>query len=284
MGGESMAAEGEPIRRHVLREGIQGARKNKLFTIVLVVLSLVLGGVLAGLVEEIDLDIVAGEEDEDGEGGVGTDVRYAPVIIPSDFVTGVNNTYFPLAPGTRWVYETKTEDGTERDVVEVTNGTKLVMGVTCVEVKDTVSIGGAVIEDTLDWYAQDVHGNVWYFGEDSKEYEGGKVVSTGGSWEAGVGGAKPGIIMLADPEVGLSYHQEHLEGEAEDMAQVLSLDATAIVPHGSYAHVLQTREWTPLEPKVAEEKYYAAGLGCVLEVAVRDGGERTELVEYLPGR
>jgi hypothetical protein len=278
-----MAAEEKPPRRHVLREGVQGARKNKLFTIALVVLSLVLGGVLGELVQEIDLHIGSEEETEDGEGHATTDVQYEPVIVPADFVTGVNNTYFPLHPGTRWVYETKTGDGTERDVVEVTNGTALVMGVSCVVVRDTVFIGGIVMEDTSDWYAQDVHGNVWYFGEDSKEYEGGKVVSTGGSWEGGVGGARPGIIMLADPEIGLYYHQEYLKGEAEDMAQVLSLDATATVPYGSYGHVLQTREWTPLEPKVAEEKYYAAGIGCVLEVAVKGGGERTELVEYVPG-
>ena len=282
--GKTMAAEERPLRRHVLREGVQGARKNKLFTIALVVLSLVLGGVLGELVQEIDMHIGPEDEDEEGEGHVGADVQYEPVIVPSDFVPGVNNTYFPIAPGTRWVYETKTGDGTERDVVEVTNGTKLVMGVTCVVIRDTASVGGTVVEDTSDWYAQDVRGNVWYFGEDSKEYEGGQVVGTAGSWEGGVGGAKPGIIMLADPEVGLSYHQEYKKGEAEDMAQVLNLDATATVPYGSYGHVLQTKEWTPLEPKVAENKYYAPGVGCVLEVAVKGGTDRTELIEYMAGR
>jgi len=234
-----MAAEERPPRRHVLREGVEGARKNRVITITLVVLSVVLGGVLGGLVEEIDMHI--GPEDENGEGDAGADVQYEPVIAPSDFVTGVNNTHFPLIPGSMWIYETKTEDGTEQDVVEVTNLTKLVLGVTCVVVLDTVSIDGSNIEVTVDWYAQDAHGNVWYFGEDSTEYEGAKIVSHAGSWEAGVDGAKPGIIMLADPEVGLSYHQEHLKGEAEDMAQVLSLDTTATVPYGTYGHVLQTR-------------------------------------------
>jgi hypothetical protein len=183
-----------------------------------------------------------------------------------------------------WIYETKTGDGTERDVVEVTNITKVIMGVTCVVVADTVSIDGSNIEVTADWYAQDQRGNVWYFGEYSTEYEGAKVVSHAGSWEAGVGGAKAGIVMLADPEVGLSYRQEYLKGEAEDMAQVLNLDATSIVPYGAYDHVLQTKELTPLEPKVAEDKFYAPGIGCVLEVGVKGGSDRTELIEYYPGR
>jgi hypothetical protein len=280
-----MAAVERPLRRRALREGVQGARKNWPFTIALVVLSLVLGGALGGLVEEIDMDLWPGDDDEDEEGGGGAsnDIPYEPVIVPSDFVAGVDNTLFPLHPGTRWVYETVTEGGTERTVIEVTNGTKLVMGVTCVVVRDTVSLDGTVIEDTLDWYAQDVRGNVWYLGEDSKEYEGGEVVGTAGSWEAGVGGARPGIIMLAHPEVGLSYHQEYLKGEAEDLAQVLSLTATATVPTGSYSSMLQTREWTPLEPDVAEDKYYAAGIGCVLEVGVRGGTDRTELVEHVAG-
>ena len=278
-----MVAEEEPARHNALREGVQGAGKNKLFTIVLVVLSVIMGAVLGGLVEEMDLHIGPEDEEEDDGGGAGTDVQYAPVIVPSDFVAGVNNTYFPLIPGTMWVYETKTEDGTEQDVVEVTALTKVVLGVTCVVVSDTVSIGGSNIEVTADWYAQDVDGNVWYFGEDSTEYEGAKVVSHAGSWEAGVDGAMPGIIMLADPEVGLSYHQEYLKGVAEDMAQVLSLDASASVPEGAFSHVLRTKEWTPLEPKAAEEKYYAAGIGCVLEVAVKGGTDRTELVEYMAG-
>jgi hypothetical protein len=157
------------------------------------------------------------------------------------------------------------------------------MGVTCMVVRDTVSTGGQVIEDTWDWYAQDVHGNVWYFGEDTKEFENGKVVSTEGTWEGGVGGARPGIVMLADPQVGLTYHQEYLKGVAEDMAQVLDLSTNATVPAGSYGHAVQTKEWTPLQPKVLENKYYVAGIGCVLEVTVKGGTDRVELVEYVPG-
>ena len=120
---------------------------------------------------------------------------------------------------------------------------------------------GNLTEKTFDYYAQDKKGNVWYFGEDTKEYENGKVVSTKGSWEAGVDGAKPGFIMQADPKVGETYRQEYYEGEAEDMAKVLSLSESVTVPYGSFDQVLVTKEWTPLEPGLVEHKYYAPGVG-----------------------
>jgi len=214
--------------------------------------------------------------DDEDEGGVSFDDPYQPVIDPADFVLGVNNTYFPLVPGTTFVYE-----GAEHVEVHVTNSTRTVMGVVCVVVRDMVSEDGAVVEDTYDWYAQDVHGNVWYFGEDSKEYEDGEMVSTAGSWEAGVGGARPGIVMLAHPHVGLTYRQEYLKGEAEDMGTVLSLDAAVTVPAGTYSGALRTKDFTPLEPGVLEHKYYAPGVGLVLE---EEGTVRVELIEVRTGQ
>lgn len=208
---------------------------------------------------------------------------YAPNIKPSEFVEKVDNEYFPLEPGTTFVYEGKTEDGTERNTVAVTHATKRVMGVGCTVVRDSVSVGGKLAELTFDWYAQDKEGNVWYFGENSKEYENGKVTSTKGSWEAGVNGAKPGIIMQADPRVGETYRQEYYEGEAEDTAKVLSLNESANVPYGSFDHLLLTKDWNPLEPGVVEQKYYAQGIGNVLEVGVKGTSERVELIDIKKG-
>jgi hypothetical protein len=184
---------------------------------------------------------------------------YAPHINPADFTTTIDNEYFPLKPGTTFIYE----GGAERDEFAVTSDTKQVMGVECVVVLDEAWEDGKLIERTYDWHAQDKEGNVWYFGEDTKEYKNGKVVSTQGSWEAGVDGAKPGIIMRADPKVGQSYRQEYYEGEAEDMAKVLDLNESVTVAYGSFDHALETKEWTPLEPGYAEHKYYAPGVGFV---------------------
>ncbi len=205
---------------------------------------------------------------------------YTPHIDPADFVAKVDNPYFPLPPGARWTYRGKTPDGIERDVVEVTSQTKVIRGVRCVVVHDTVSIGGQVTEDTFDWYAQDRTGNVWYFGEDTKEFENGKVKSTTGSWEAGVKGAQPGIIMKARPKVGHPYRQEYAKGEAEDMAKVLSTRKSVTVPAGTYRGTIETKDFTPLEPSLVEHKYYARGVGVVLEVTVKGGSERVELIEY----
>jgi hypothetical protein len=182
---------------------------------------------------------------------------YAPHIKPADFTTKLDNEYFPLKPGTTFVYE----GGAERGEMTVTYDTKKVMGVECVVVDDRGYEAGKLIEKTYDWFAQDKQGTVWYFGEDTKEYENGEVVSTKGSWEAGVDGAKPGIIMPSDPKVGHSYHQEYYPGEAMDMARVLSLKASVTLPYGSFDHVLETREWTPLQPGFSEKKYYVRGVG-----------------------
>lgn len=203
------------------------------------------------------------------------DPTYNLSINPADFVAGVDNLLFPLVPGTRYVYQ----GGEETIEVTVTDDTKQILGVTTIVVRDVVSVGGEIIEDTYDWYAQDKAGNVWYFGEDTKEYEDGQLVSTKGSWEAGVDGAKPGIVMHAtQPAIGAPYRQEYYACEAEDMAEVVSLNESVTVPYGSFDNCLQTREFTPLEPDVNEYKYYAPGVGLVLEVDVKSGA-RTELIE-----
>jgi hypothetical protein len=199
-------------------------------------------------------------------------------------VAGIDNPYLPLAPGSRWVYEGTTDEGAERIDVTVLDDRHPVMGVDAVVVRDTVTVGGQVVEDTADWYAQDVDGNVWYLGEDTAEYEDGEVVSTRGSWEAGVDGAQPGIIMPADPRPGLAYRQEYLEGEAEDLAEVVAIGRTATVAGREHDDVVVIREWNPLEPDVVEEKSYAPGVGPILEQQTQGGEDRVVLVGYTPGR
>ena len=208
---------------------------------------------------------------------------YAPHVDPADFTTRIDDKYFPLEPGTTFVYRGETEDAREGDTVRVTSDTKNIMGVDCVVVDDRVTEDGELTEQTYDWYAQDEKGNVWYFGEDSREYENGKVKSTEGSWEAGKDGAEPGIIMPADPKVGKSYRQEYYKGEAEDMARPLKLDGSVKVPYGSFDNVLVTDEWTPLEKNVAEHKFYAPGVGNVKEIATQGPQETLTLVAVKHG-
>lgn len=204
---------------------------------------------------------------------------YDPKIIPDDFVSEINNKFFTLVPGTTFIYEGKTADGIERNEMYVTNNTKVVLGVNTVEVWDRVWLDGELIEETLDWYAQDKSGNVWYFGEDSKEYESGTVTGTKGSWEAGVDGAKLGIIMQAEPKIGQPYRQEYYQNIAEDMAQVVSIDESVTVPYGSFTGCLKTRDWNPLELGKDEHKYYCPDVaGVVLEVGIADG-EKVELID-----
>jgi len=198
--------------------------------------------------------------------------------IPSEWASAVDNPYFPLTPGTIRTYEADTDDGLERVVVEVTDQTREVMGMTCVVVRDTVTVDGEVEEDTFDWFAQDAAGNVWYMGEDSREYEDGLVVSTEGSWEAGIDGALPGIQMLATPEVGEPYFQEFYCGEAEDEGQVTALNESVTVPAGSYVNCVEIAEFTRLEPDLLEYKYYAPGIGFVLAM---EDDVRVELVSIV---
>jgi len=206
-----------------------------------------------------------------------------PVFNPSEFnatSSVINNPHWPLEPGNVRVFEGKTKDGFERVVVTVAPETRIVLGVDCRVVIDRAYLDGELIEETYDWYAQDLTGNVWYFGEESHEIEDGKVVSNHGSWEAGVDGAKPGYIMLAMPKVGERYRQEYYSGEAEDMAEVTALDATVILSDGTkHAKALRTLEWTPLEPGALENKYYVAGIGLI-RAEKANGSEPIDLVRH----
>jgi hypothetical protein len=204
---------------------------------------------------------------------------YEPAIDPADFVPAVDNPYFPLEPGTTLVYEGESDGEHERVEVTTTDDTREILGITATVVHDQVFVDGQLAEDTFDWFAQDRWGNVWYLGEDTKEYDGGEVVSTEGSWEAGVDGALPGIVMLGDPRVRDAYRQEFYEGEAEDMAGVIAVDESVTVPYGTFDRVLVTEDSTPLEPKLLEHKLYAEGIGAVMEELVRGGSDILELVD-----
>ena len=201
-------------------------------------------------------------------------------LDPADFTTDIDNPYWPMEPGTRWTYREVDEEGAELEVVVVVTGvTKLIAnGIRARVVRDTVTLDGELVEDTKDWYAQDADGNVWYLGEDTAEFENGEITTRGGSFEAGVDGALPGIIMPADPQPGMRYRQEYYEGQAEDNGEVLSTDELAEVPFGSFDGVLLTKDTITLEPDVLEYKLYARGVGPVLVLGVSGGGGREELI------
>ncbi len=209
---------------------------------------------------------------------------YAPAIDPAAFVTAIDNPYFPLRPGTVTRATGVAENGKtpQVDVSTVTNRTKRILGVDCVVVRDVVASRGAPFERTFDWYAQDRAGNVWYFGEDSSDFRNGRWVPSGGSFEAGVHGAQPGIIMPAHPKPGDAYRQEYYPGHALDQAKVLG-DAPASVPYGSFKHTLTTVETTALEPGVREQKHYVRGVGEVASEDVAGSKEAFQLVSVSGG-
>jgi hypothetical protein len=205
-------------------------------------------------------------------------------INASDFSSSITNPYWPMKPGDHWVYrETNAEGEVQRNDVVVMKQTKKIMGIDTVIVHDTVKLGGELTEDTYDWYAQDSQGNLWYFGEDTTEYENGKLKTKEGSWEAGKDGALPGIIMPANPQVGMTYREEYYKGHAEDGASIISTDALAKVPYGRFDHGIQTRNFSGIEPDVIEEKIYAQDVGIVLEITVSGGSDRSELMSFTSG-
>jgi hypothetical protein len=207
-----------------------------------------------------------------------------PVTLDhADFRDQIDNPYLPMAPGAVWVYRETDPRGNRTKVrVTVTTRTKRILGIDATVVHDVVSDHGEVVENTFDWYAQDECGNVWYLGENTKEYEDGEVVSTEGSWQAGVDGGQAGVIMPADPQVGLVYREEYYDGEAEDAAEVLSIDEQAQVRYGHFRNVLLTKNYTPLEPRVLEYKLYAKGVGVVLALGISGGNDREELLRFTP--
>lgn len=210
-----------------------------------------------------------------GCGGDPSSPPYDPVI-PASWAPSVTHPFFPLVPGT--AYDFRASSGVETSHIEVMTETRTIMGVTASVVHDQVFADGSLAEDTFDWFAQDADGNVWYLGEDSKELDHGQVTSTEGSWEWGVNGALPGVVMWADPSAHMSeeYRQEYLKGVAEDLAVVVGLDETVQVPAGSFSGCLKTRERNPLESGSSEYKYYCRDVGPVLETDASDG-ERNEL-------
>lgn len=190
----------------------------------------------------------------------------------------VDNPLFPLKPGTIFVFEVKDDGRVLADTIRVLDETKRIAGVSATIVHDRVSRAGVVVEDTYDWYAQDTSGTVWYLGEDTKEYRAGKVASAAGSWQAGVAGARAGIIMLARPTVGAAYRQEYRKSVAEDMGRVVSVTDSVSVRAGRFTRCVSTDDWSPLEPKVKERKTYCPGVGLVREYLLSGGSERSELV------
>jgi hypothetical protein len=207
-----------------------------------------------------------------------------PEFDPADFVAGVDNRLFPLPLGRRLIYR-GTEDGEPEQVVtDVTRDRKTILGVRVVVVLDRVYLSGELIEKTFDWYAQDRHGNVWYFGEDTREFENGKVVSTAGSFEAGKDGARAGIIMRAHPKLGQVTPQESAPGVAEDESRVLDRNVMVAVPYGTFRHCLETEDFTPLEPGALEQKFYCRGVGVVSERDVRGGTVHTALTRIVSRR
>jgi hypothetical protein len=203
---------------------------------------------------------------------------------PSGFSPRVDNSWFPLRPGTVYVYRGVRGAQPARDVVTVTHRTNTIDGASCVVVEDRLYLRGILHERTTDWYTQDGAGNVWYYGEATAELDRrGRVTSTEGSWQAGRDGAKPGIFMPAHPRVGQAFRQEFYKGQAEDHFQVLSLHATVNVPYASSKHALLTKEWTPLEQGVIDHKLYLRGVGTVSEQTVKGPTERLALVSLKRG-
>jgi hypothetical protein len=210
-----------------------------------------------------------------------TSASAGPPKPASDFRARVDNPWFPLLPGTTFVYRGVKDGKPARDEVTVTRQVKRIEGVPCAVVEDRLYLSGRLAERTTDWYTQDRQGNVWYFGEATAELDrAGRVTSREGSWQAGRDGAEPGIFMPARPQVGRSFRQEYLKGHAADHFRILDLHARVRVPYVTSSNALLTMEWTPLEPGVIDHKLYVRGIGTVEEQTVKGGDEHLRLVSF----
>jgi hypothetical protein len=204
--------------------------------------------------------------------------HYAPAIRAANFVSTVDNPYWPLQPGTHFHFEGSRGTTPQTDDEVVTDRTRRILGIPATVVSDVVSEQGRPVERTLDFYAQDKQGNVWYLGEDSFELSHGRFVKASDSWLSGVDGARPGIIMPADPRPGDSYRQEYYpRGEALDEARAIGFRGPATVPYGTFKKALVTSEYSPLEPQT-EQKEYVAGVGEIREHVVKGHHEEFRLV------
>jgi len=200
-------------------------------------------------------------------------------VDPARFSSRIDNQWFPLKPGSRYVYTGIKDGKPSRDVVTVTHQRKTIEGIACVVVQDRLYLRGRLEERTTDWYSQDSRGNVWYFGENTAELDAhGHVTSTEGTWTAGVHGAKPGIYMPAHPRIGQAAEQEYYKGHAEDHFKVIGLFNTVVRPAGDRTAALLTQETTPLEPGTVDHKMYVRGIGTVLEQTEKGPNERNELI------
>jgi hypothetical protein len=214
------------------------------------------------------------KEDGDDEDDDDDNEVYNPKIDPADFVSSkvVTNEYYPIVPGKKYIYEGTTADGEERVEEMRLDKVKVILGINCIAVNFKAFLDGKMIEEAEDWYAQANDGNFWYFGEAVDNYdENGILTDHEGSWEAGIDGAKPGIIMLADPVKGKTYREEFLPGVAEDEAEVLETGKEFTIDFGTFSNCIVTKNWTDLEPGIIENKIYAPGIGLIREINLEDG-------------
>lgn len=207
-----------------------------------------------------------------------------PPALPTAWASHVDNPYFPLTPGTTLTYKGKLDGTSSTDVLTVTHETKAILGAATTVIHDQVFQKGDLVEDTFDWYAQDASGNVWYFGEDTKELDHGQVVSTEGSWEAGVNNARAGIFMPASPSVGQAFKQEDAKNVAEDCTKIVDLHASIKTSYVTSSDALKTEEFSLLEPGVLDNKYYVRGIGNVAERTVQGGTDFLDLVTVKQGQ
>jgi hypothetical protein len=240
---------------------------------------------LGGLIAIGTAGLATGQPPDNGGLPVG---RERVRLDPADFTTRIDNPYYPLRPGDRRVYRETAPDGTRQRIVDlVTHRTKRIAdGVTARVVRSRVTTHtGKVVEFTREWFAQDLAGNVWYFGEDTTSYEGGKA-SKHGSFEAGRDGAEPGVQMPARPKPGMLFRLEGgYKSGAADHTEVLSVGKEQVeVPFGHFRRTVMMRDFSPLEPKVSELKFYAKGVGGVLSVDISGGDNREELVSFRRGK
>lgn len=205
--------------------------------------------------------------------------EYNPAINPSDFTTKITNKYFSLPVGKKMIYEADTEEGVERIEIEIENGTRNIMGIETIIYRDKVYLGGVLVEDTKDYLAQDKDGNVWYFGEDVNNYEAGNLLDHAGSFIAGVDGAKPGIWIKGEQIVGDSYKQEYYKGEAEDMRDVVAINLTVSTKLATYTDCVKVYDWTPLDPKSREHKYYCPEVASLVLNEDLESRKRAELIK-----
>lgn len=214
-----------------------------------------------------------------GAVGASGHAAASAAVDPGNFVRRISNPYLPYLPGSVWVYRGVKDGVAQRDVVAVRSRTKMIEGVACTVISDVATSHGRILERTTDWYAQDTQGNVWYFGERTADYSGG-TVDTSGSWQAGVEGARPGIVMTAHPRVGDAHRQEYWRGQAEDQYWLVDLHQRISVPFGTFGHAALTLEWSRLEPNVIDRKEYVPGIGVVLERAAEGPPEVARLVRF----